>query len=112
MTSEDHKKLSQLLRADPRKVGTGKRMTPVDVDVRQPLSAATEREVVNSLKGQGTPRPDTGKPLPSLSDRLAIVVADDARSHRASSDEVALFLANRKDRRAGSIEILAVIRKP
>ena len=66
---------------------------------------------MQSLKGQGPPRPETGKLVVRPGERLAIVLAyNPARSQPSQSKEVRAFLENRQESRSGTLQMIVVLR--
>jgi hypothetical protein len=106
----DHAELAKLLgedlsRQEPRPTG------PLGVDVRKPLSEQTAEQVKRALEGQGTPRPEPGKPVAKGPERLAILLPyNPVRPRPASSKEVKVFLDGRQDVRPGTVQVLLVLR--
>jgi hypothetical protein len=110
MTPSDHRELSKLLGVDPAQLDAVKPKAPPGVDIHKPLSAGTADEVAQALKGQGTPRPEPGKPIVNGPDRLAVLVPAYHSSRSRPSREVKLFLDGRKERASGTIQMLLVLR--
>ena len=119
MTPRDHKLLAKLLSIDPTQLEAPPRRTSPDallvpkkpnfsVDIREPIAASTEKEVVQALKGQGTRRFEGAKPVGKISERLAIAVVNPPRVGK--SQEVQRFLDNRKERQANTIQTLLILR--
>jgi hypothetical protein len=113
MTAADHKELSQFLGVNPTQLQPGKPKSPLDVNLRKPLAEKTADQVVKSLKGEGTPRPQPGKPVVAGPERLAIVLAyNPVRPRPNLSAEVKRFLEGRKELRQGTLQTLLVLRTP
>lgn len=83
---------------------------PLGVDLRKPVSTKTGAEISNALSGKGVPRPGTGKPAGVPLTRQAIVVSYNPIRPPKSSKEVQQFLDNRAPKRAGTLQILLVLR--
>jgi hypothetical protein len=119
LSFRDHQQLRRLLGVDPTQAEPPKRILPpeailphgknaIGVDIRKPISAATEEQVVRALKGQAVRRPMPEKSVVKP-ERLAIVVA--AGSPRsAKSQEIKHFLDNRKERQPGTMQLLLILR--
>jgi hypothetical protein len=104
---EDHARLSALLGVDPTLLQPPAAKGPLDVDVRKPISDATADELARRLAGQGGARPD-GK---AATDRHAVALAcNPVRRSPASSTQVKQFLAGRKARRPGAVQVLLILR--
>jgi hypothetical protein len=113
MTAADHKELSQFLGVNPTQLQPGKPKSPLDVNLRKPLAEKTADQVVKSLKGEGTPRPQPGNPVVAGPERLAIVLAyNPVRPRPNLSAEVKRFLEGRKELRQGTLQTLLVLRTP
>jgi hypothetical protein len=110
LSTDDHRELSKLLGVDPTQLGAARPETPLGVDIRKPLAERTGDQVVESLKGQGTPRPEPGQPTVKGSERLAIVVSYNPIRPRPASRGVKLFLERRPEHLSGSLQILLVLR--
>jgi hypothetical protein len=108
---EDHARLSALLGVDPTLLQPPEPKAPLGVDVRKPISQATADELARTLAGQGVPRP-AGQTKPATpTDRQAVALAcNPVRRSPASSTEVKQFLAGRKARRPGALQLLLILR--
>jgi hypothetical protein len=86
--------------------------TPLGVDIRQPIANGTVAQVSQSLAGQGTPRPEPGKPATSKPpERLALVVPyPPGRPKPGSSKEIKQFLDSRKECPPGTVQVFLVLR--
>jgi hypothetical protein len=109
MTNDDHEELRKLLGADPVKFGPPPK-GPLGVDLRKPVSTKTASELSDALSGKGVPRPVAGKPAGVPLTRQAIVVSYNPVRPPKSSKEVQQFLENRSPKRAGTLQILLVLR--
>jgi hypothetical protein len=111
MSEANYKQLAQLLGVDPRSVPADKPKTPLGVDPKKPLSETTGNQVVQNLTGQGgPPRPDPTKPGAKPGDHLALALAYNPVRPHANSPEVKRFLESRKPGRAGTIQVVLVLR--
>jgi hypothetical protein len=112
LTADDRKELSALLGVDPLQPAPAKPKTPLGVDIRQPISSGTVAQVSQSLAGQGTPRPEAGKPVPAKTgERLGVLVSyAPVRTKPAASKEIKHFLDSRKERQPGTVQLLLVLR--
>jgi hypothetical protein len=81
----------------------------VDVDIRKPLAEDTAARLAETLKGQGPPRPEPGKPVLKPSERLALVVTYNPAHRRAVSPEIKQFLNSRPGRRPGTVQLFLVV---
>jgi hypothetical protein len=110
----DRKELSGLLGVDPLPPPPAKSKTPLGQNIRQPIAETTTAQVIQTLEGQGTPRPEAGKPVTvKASERLAIVVSYQlGRSKSGPSKEVRQFLDSRKERNPGTLQMLLVVTGP
>jgi hypothetical protein len=110
MTADDHRQLSKLLGIDAAQLDDIKAKGPLGVDIHKPLSASTADEVAQALKGQGTQRPEPGKAIAKAPDRLAVLVSAQNGGHGRPSAEVKRFLASRKERASGTLQVLLLLR--
>jgi hypothetical protein len=92
------------LRPDPRR---SRRLDP-----RKPLAEETTDQVLESLRGQGNSRPETGRAGGRLPVRLAIVVACTTGSSPANSKEIGLFRDHRQELQNGRLQVLLFLRGP
>jgi hypothetical protein len=107
MAETHHKQLSQLLGVDPR----SKLKAPLSIDPKKSLSETTGNQVAQNLTGQGgPPRPDPNKTAAKPGEHLALALAYNPVRPHASSPEVKRFLESRKTPRAGTIQVLLVLR--
>jgi anti-sigma factor RsiW len=111
LTPSNQKELCTLLGVDPKTI-PAKSKTPLGVDIRKPLSESTAEQVADSLAGKGTPRPKPGEPVEVKKPlRQALVLSyNPLRVRPSSSKEIKSFLDSRQDRRAGTLQILLVLR--
>jgi negative regulator of sigma E activity len=111
LTPSNQKQLCRLLGVDPKAL-PAKAEAPLGVDIRKPLSESTAEQVADSLAGKGTPRPKPGEPVQvKKPERLALVLSyNPLRVRPDRSKEIKSFLDSRKDRRAGTLQILMVLR--
>jgi hypothetical protein len=85
--------------------------TPLNVDIRRPIAAKTEVEVINNLKGQGgVPRPEPGKAAVKTPERLVVVGTCNPVHPSPESAEIKRFLDSRKERGSGTMQVLLVLR--
>jgi hypothetical protein len=112
LTADDRKELSTLLGVDPLQAQPAKHKAPLGVDIRQPISSGTVAQVSQSLAGQGTPRPEPGKPINAKpAEKLAVLLAySPVRTKPASSKEIRQFLDSRPQRQAGTVQVFLVLR--
>ncbi|MCI0461508.1 MAG: hypothetical protein L0Z62_31540 [Gemmataceae bacterium] len=111
LTAATQKELRLLLGLDPIQVPAPQAATPLGMDPRQPLPAATLDQVVPILKGQGPSRSDAGPMAGKVSDRWALVLTyDPARLRAAKSWEIKRLLDQRREPRAGAIQVFLVLR--
>jgi hypothetical protein len=111
LTPADHAKLSELLGADPTQLQSPKAIAPLGVDIRKPLSESTAEKVAQAAAGQGPPKSAPDKPAPGKApERLLLVLAYNPVRSKPGSKEVQQFLAGRKDRRAGAVQVLLFLR--
>jgi hypothetical protein len=112
VTADDRKELAALLGVDPLHPLPAKPKTPLGVDIRQPLENGTVAQVSQSLEGQGTPRPEPGKPVAvKPPERLAVVVSyAPVRTKPSTSKEIKQFLDSRKEQRPGTVQLFLVLR--
>jgi hypothetical protein len=112
LNSSDRKEMAGLLGVDPSRLHLPRTKAPVDVDVRKPVADDTASQVVQSLDGQGRPRPDASKGTTQIPERLAILVPyNPVRSKPTASKEIKDFLDRRKDPLPGTIQVLLVLRE-
>jgi hypothetical protein len=112
MNKDDRKELG-LLGVEDKSVQGSKPSGPLGVDPRKPLSETTGDQVVQALAGQGsTGRAEAGKPAVKAPERLVLVLPYNPDRPRPGSPEVKHFLDNRKPPRAGTIQVLLVLREP
>jgi hypothetical protein len=78
------------------------------VDLRQPLTADTEKHVMQSLKGQGPPRPEPGKQA-KVPELLGLVVAWNSSRTRSASSEIKYFFSHRTERKPNTVQLLLVL---
>jgi hypothetical protein len=111
LTADDRKDLATLLGVDPLHPLPAKPKAPLGVDIRQPISTGTAAQVSQSLAGQGTPRPEPGKPVTvKLPERLALVVPyAPVRTKPTASKEIKQFLDGRKERQPGTVQMFLVL---
>jgi hypothetical protein len=107
----NRKELCSLLGVDPKTL-PAKPKTPLGVDIGKPLSEATADQLADSLAGKGTPRPKPGESVDfKKPQRQALVFSyNPLRVKPGNSKEIKAFLDGRKDRRAGTLQILLVLR--
>jgi hypothetical protein len=111
LTAADRKELATLLGVDPLQPLPAKPKAPLGVDIRQPISNGTVAQVSQSLAGEGTPRPEAGKPVGKPAEHLGVLVSyAPVRTKPASSKEIKQFLDSRKERRPGTVQLLLVLR--
>jgi anti-sigma factor RsiW len=103
----DHKELAKLLGVDLTQPAAKPKL-PQGVDIRKSLADKTAEQVVQGLKGQGPPRPEPGRA--AAPERLAIVLAYNPVRPRPASKEVKQFLDARREPRAGTLQMLLVLR--
>jgi hypothetical protein len=112
LSEKDQKDLSKLLGTDLSSPALPKHKTPLGVDVRQPLSAGTADQVVETLK-QGTARPEPGETALTAPERSALILLYNTNRPRRSSQpvspQVRTFLDHRKEARPGTIQMLLVL---
>jgi hypothetical protein len=111
MADADREELCKLLGVKGKKLPdppTG----PLGVDIRKPISEKTGDDITKSLTGQGgLPRPESGKITGKPPERLALVMPYNPVRPRPDSPEVKRFLASRKPPRAGTMQVLLVLRE-
>jgi hypothetical protein len=112
LTADDRKDLAALLGVDPLQSVPAKPKTPLGVDIRQPIANGTVAQVSQSLAGQGTPRPEPGKPVTvKPAERLALLLPyAPVRTKPAASKEIKQFLDSRKEGQPGTVQMLLVLR--
>lgn len=110
LTPADHDGLTKILGIEVRPVEPRRVKSLPGLDPRRPLSQRTAEQVEQSLKGQGPPRPMPGRPMVRPPDRQALLVAYNPVRPRPASAEVKRFLDNRKERSAGTLQVLLVLR--
>jgi len=112
MTPEDHQRMIKLLGQDPTELKPKPRpKAPLEIDIRKPLSEGTVDRVIDSLKGQGRPpRPVPGMAGAKQIVQSAIAVDYNTGHSRSTSTDVKLFLQNWKERRAGTVQLLLILR--
>jgi hypothetical protein len=99
MSDADHKELKELLGVDPRPTAK-----PAPADPKKPLSETTADQVAQNIAA------GAGKPAAKGTDHLALALAYNPERPRPNSAEVKRFLESRKTRRAGTLQILLVVR--
>jgi hypothetical protein len=111
LTPSNQKELCTLLGVDPKTL-PAKPKGPLGVDIRKPLSESTAEQLADSLAGKGTPRPKPGESVEvKKPQRQALVLSyNPLRVRPSSSKEIKSFLDSRQDRRAGTLQILLVLR--
>ena len=110
LVAADQKELAKLLGVVPAQILPPKRKAPLGVDIRKPLSEATASQAADAVAGQGSPRPEAGKPAAKPSERAALIVAHaTSEKSRPVSKTVEEFLKNRKEARAGTLQLFLVV---
>jgi hypothetical protein len=98
MSDADHKELKDLLGVDPRQPAT----KATSVDPKKPLSQTTGDQVAQTVVG--------GKTVAKGIERLAMALAYNPERPRPNSAEIKRFLEGRKAPRAGTLQVLLVVR--
>jgi hypothetical protein len=112
MGEDDRKELSKLLGVDPRQMQTPHSGAPLGLDPKKPLAEVTAEQVAQALAGQGgTPRAESSKPSAKAPEHLALVLPYNPVGPRPGSPEVKHFLDSRKPPRAGTVQVLLVLRE-
>jgi hypothetical protein len=109
LTPRDHKELADLMGLDPTRTPP-KPAGPLGTDLHKPLSEQTAEQVAQALAGQGSARPQPGKPAAKAPEHAALVMAYNPVRPRPGSPEVKRFLESRKPTRPGTIQVLLVLR--
>jgi anti-sigma factor RsiW len=109
MTREDQQKLPWILGIAAAQLDAPVPKAQARVDLRKRLPATTQEQAAQLLRGQGTPQPESGKPVIGSPDRQALVVAYTPGRPRPTSVELKRFFASRQERRAGTLQILLVL---
>jgi putative lipoic acid-binding regulatory protein len=109
LARQEEQKLFRSLGIDPAQFHAPVPKGKAAVDIRKPLSADTQEHVIRSLNGNGTPPTESGERARKTLDRQALVVMVTPGRPRPMSAELKRFLDNRKERRAGSVEIVLVL---
>ncbi len=111
LTPSNQKELCRLLGVDPKAL-PAQAKAPLGVDIRKPLSESTAEQLADSLAGKGTSRPKPGEAVDvKKPQRQALVLSyNPLRVRPSSSKEIKSFLDSRQDRRAGTLQILLVLR--
>ncbi|HEY7314636.1 MAG TPA: hypothetical protein VH643_35130 [Gemmataceae bacterium] len=109
MMPQDHKELSTLMGVDPTATEPSTKGL-FGADPRKPLSDSTAVQVGQALAGQGTPRPQPGKPAAKPPEHQALVLAYNPVRPSPNSDDIKHFLQTRKPAKAGTIRVLLVLR--
>jgi hypothetical protein len=104
LAASDEKELARLLGIDPAQLAPRKK---AELDLRKPISSLTEEEVIQSLAGQGVPRPGT---TPKSVERVGLVIS--AARRPGPSRETQQFLDTRREPRPGTVQVLLVLRLP
>jgi len=99
----DRRELKDLLGIDPLRVRPMASMPP-SVDIRKSLEESTGTTINETLQGRGIPRPGTTARLPSVGLVLALPLG------RSKPPEVKKFLDSRPLPRAGTLQVLIVLR--
>lgn len=112
LSTTDRERLAHLLGISPAQVSPIRLKAPPGVDLRQPISEGTVRQIVDALSGDGQVRPGMNPASEKKSaERLALVFSyNPVRPRPAVSKEVQQFLNQRREVRAGSLQILMVVR--
>jgi hypothetical protein len=106
MTKQDHKELTDLLGYEPSPVppmGTG----PLGTDPRRSLADDTAAQLVRTMDG---PRPEPGKPAVKMAEYQTLALAWTPVRPPKGAIDIKHFMDGRKPSRAGSIEVLLVLR--
>jgi hypothetical protein len=112
LTAATQKELTQFLGPDSTPRLPPRPRTPLEVDIRKPLTTATADQVEQALKGQGIPRPGAGPAVGPPVERLALVLTYDLTRLRpvVVTQEVHHFLQSRREPRAGTLQLFLVLR--
>jgi hypothetical protein len=109
MTPEDRQRLSELLGIDASRLETPKSTAP-GAYLRKSTTKVDEPVIDLPRKGQGPPLPEPSGVTKSP-ERMAMVVAYNPVRPQPTSREVKLFLDGRKERRAGTMQVLLILRE-
>jgi len=110
ISPDDYRLLKRVLDVDLSKPDGGQRNTRPGIDPLKPLAARTADDVVRSLKGQGTPRPEPCKSMSKAPEGLLVVSTCNPIHPDPKVPQVQRFLNSRKDRLPGTMQILVVLR--
>jgi Putative zinc-finger len=110
ISPDDYKLLARVLKVDLSKPDGVQGKTPPGIDPLKPLATRTADEVVRSLKGQGTPRPEPGRSMSKAPERLLVVSTCNPIHPDPKAAQVQRFLTSRKDRLPGMMQVLIVLR--
>lgn len=107
LTERDHKELSDLMGVDPVQA-PAKDAGPLGLDPHKPVSDGTAAQLA-----QAPARPEPGKPAakPPAEHPVLVMPYNPVRPRRDSA-EVKRFLEERKPMRAGTLQVLLVLRGP
>jgi hypothetical protein len=110
ISPDDYRLLKRVLDVDLSKPDGGQRNTQSGIDPLKPLAARTADEVVRSLKGHGTPRPEPGKSMSKAPERLLVVSTCNPIHPDPKVPQVQRFRNSLKERLPGSMQVLVVLR--